>query len=142
MSDTTHAIQRATSTAQLISIIEALFTESEAPHYKNFIQKVLAYVDAHLSDSELTLKYIADHELFLSANYLSAQFLEQTGVKFSAYLNTQRMERAKELLLHAETDKIYLVAEQVGCGNNPQYFSQLFKKYVGVTPTAYIKKNS
>ncbi len=141
MSDTTAAIQQTTNTLQLVSIIQALFTQSDAPHYKNFIQKVLAYVDAHLSDSELTLKYIADHELFLSANYLSAQFFEQTGVKFSTYLNTQRMNRAKELLLHAQSDKIYLVAEQVGCGNNPQYFSQLFKKYVGITPTAYIKNN-
>lgn len=30
------------------------------------------------------------------------------------------------------------IAERVGFGNNPQYFSQLFKKKTGITPGAYI----
>ncbi|WP_394919902.1 AraC family transcriptional regulator [uncultured Robinsoniella sp.] len=29
------------------------------------------------------------------------------------------------------------MAEQVGCGNNPQYFSQLFKRYTGMTPCIF-----
>ena len=37
-------------------------------------------------------------------------------------------------------DKIQDIAEKVGCGKNPQYFSQLFKKRVGMTPTAYMAK--
>lgn len=34
-------------------------------------------------------------------------------------------------------DKILQVAAAVGCGNNPQYFSQMFKKSTGMTPSAY-----
>jgi len=30
-----------------------------------------------------------------------------------------------------------MVAEQIGYGHNPQYFSQLFKKWVGYTPRQY-----
>ena len=47
---------------------------------------------------------------------------------------------AKELLSHEDTAKIQYVAEQVGCGNNPQYFSQIFKKTVGMTPGKWASK--
>ena len=77
---------------------------------------------------------------FMNVDYVSKQFYKQTGEKFSAWLNRQRIEKAKELLLNCDTEKIYTVAEAVGCGNNPQYFSQLFKKYTGMSPTEYIRK--
>lgn len=76
----------------------------------------------------------------MNVDYVSKQFYKQTGEKFSAWLNRQRIEKAKELLLNCDTEKIYTVAEAVGCGNNPQYFSQLFKKYTGMSPTEYIRK--
>ena len=51
------------------------------------------------------------------------------------------MERAKELIeKSAENLKIYEISEKVGIAENPQYFSQLFKKYTGMTPTAYQKR--
>jgi two-component system, response regulator YesN len=52
------------------------------------------------------------------------------------------MEKAKELLLNGNNEKISEIAEQVGCGDNPQYFSQLFKKYAGMTPSAYLKHHA
>lgn len=80
----------------------------------------------------------------MNVDYVSKQFYKQTGEKFSAYLNRIRIEKAQELLLHCDgeknTEKVYMVAEAVGCGNNPQYFSQLFRKCTGMTPTEYIKK--
>ena len=54
----------------------------------------------------------------------------------------ERMEKAKELLLNGNNEKISEIAEQVGCGDNPQYFSQLFKKYAGMTPSAYLKHHA
>ncbi|WP_338130737.1 AraC family transcriptional regulator [Cohnella ginsengisoli] len=40
----------------------------------------------------------------------------------------------------AEPDvKIFELAERLGFGDNPQYFSQIFKKYAGCTPSEYIK---
>ncbi|NLP46944.1 MAG: helix-turn-helix domain-containing protein, partial [Epulopiscium sp.] len=108
--------------------------------YKDFIEKTLKYIDKHLSDSNLSLKWIAENYLYMNVDYLSKQFVKQTGYKFSHYLTSKRIEKAKQLLLESSTEKIYIIAEQVGCGNNPQYFSQIFKKYTGITPTEYIKK--
>lgn len=108
---------------------------------KKFIKDALAYIDAHYADTDLTLKKIAEKYLFLSVNYVSKEFQIDTGMKFSNYLNTLRMEKAKDLLKNKDHEKIYEVADQVGCGNNPQYFSQLFKKYTGYTPKQYVKIN-
>lgn len=36
--------------------------------------------------------------------------------------------------------KIFEMAEQLGFGDNPQYFSQVFKKQMGCTPSEYIRK--
>ena len=108
--------------------------------YKGFIEKTLHYVNEHLSNPNLSLKWIAENYLYMNVDYLSKQFIKETGYKFSYYLTSKRIEKAKQLLLEDNVEKIYTVAEQVGCGNNPQYFSQIFKKHTGMTPTAYIKK--
>ena len=47
------------------------------------------------------------------------------------------MEMAKGLILEGKKDRIYEVAEKVGYGSNSQYFSQVFKKYTGVSPLEY-----
>lgn len=102
------------------------------------VRKMKEYVEAHLSDDHLSLKWIASNYLFLNVNYLSHQFVSETGEKFSSYLNRMRMERAKELLKAYGLGKISEVAQQVGCGNNPRYFGQVFKKFTGMTPSSYI----
>ena len=108
--------------------------------YKNFIEQTLQYVDDNLSNPNLSLKWIAENYLYMNVDYLSKQFIKETGYKFSYYLTSKRMEKAKQLLLQDTTKNIYDVAEQVGCGNNPQYFSQIFKKYTGMTPTTYMNR--
>lgn len=100
------------------------------------IRNVMEYVEANISNSELSLKQIAREYAYLNADYLSRLFIQTTGEKFSRYLNRTRVEVAKRLLLQGE-DKVKLVAEKVGCGENPHYFSQVFRKYAGVTPSAY-----
>ena len=47
------------------------------------------------------------------------------------------MEMAKALIVEGKKDRIYEVAEKVGYGSNSQYFSQVFKKYTGVSPLEY-----
>lgn len=112
------------------------------PSYKPFIEDLLRYVKEHLSDSSISLKWISNNYLFMNVDYVSKEFYRQTGMKFSRYINQLRMEKAKDLLSKCNAEKIYDIAEQVGCGNNPQYFSQLFKKYTGMSPTEYAQKSS
>lgn len=107
--------------------------------YKNYVEQALQYVNAHFGDFHLTLKWIAENYLFMNVNYLSKQFYKETGEKFSAFLNRVRMEKAKELIAEQGMTKVCQIAEQVGFGDNSQYFSQSFKKYTGFTPTEYIE---
>lgn len=106
----------------------------------NMTKQIYDYVNEHLSDPNLTLKQIAEQHLFMNTDYVSKKFQKETGIRFSNYLTEVRIERAKKLLASAGNDKIQTIAEQVGCGNNPQYFSQLFKKKTGLTPSAYIAR--
>lgn len=123
-------------------IFEKLHTLLSVPllgskKYKPFIQEILNYTNSHISEPDLTLKWIVENHLFMNVDYVSRQFVLQTGVKFSTYLNDLRIQKAKQLLINCDSEKIYYVAEQVGCGNNPQYFSHLFKKYTKLTPKEY-----
>lgn len=102
----------------------------------DLVQKVKSYVRCNLADSTLSLKRIAAQYAHANADYLSRLFVQETGEKFSHYLNRKRVEKAKQLL-QEDAGKVYLVAEQVGLGHNPRYFCQVFKKYTGMTPSAY-----
>lgn len=103
-------------------------------------QQIFAYVEDHIQDPNLTLKYISEQYLFMNTDYVSKKFQKDTGIRFSAYLTDIRIKKAKEYLAANGSDKIQTVAEMVGCGNNPQYFSQLFKKNTGMSPSAYAAK--
>lgn len=121
--------------------LEELLREMENQSCKkgDFIDSILQYVNDHLSDPNLTLKWIAENYLYMNVDYVSKKFIRETGQKFSNYLTDLRVQKAKEMLAEGDSEKIQLIAERVGCGNNPQYFSQIFRKNTGMTPSAYVK---
>lgn len=104
------------------------------------VLQIFQYVEEHISSPNLTLKSIADQHLFMNTDYVSRKFQKETGQKFSSYLTSVRIRKAKEYLASSDSGKIQNVACMVGCGNNPQYFSQLFRKQTGMTPSAYVAK--
>jgi two-component system response regulator YesN len=126
--------------AKLRAEIEAMAMDLLFPRVPegSAVGKVKRYIADHISDDNLTLKLIASSCLYMNADHLSRLFVSETGEKFSQYLNRVRMERAKELLAAYGVSRISDVAQQVGCGGNPRYFSQVFKKYAGLTPSAFI----
>lgn len=71
----------------------------------------------------------------VSPPYLSRVFKKEMGINFIDYLNKIRIEKAKELLGN-EDIKIHEVSEKVGF-NNPEYFTRIFKKYIGQTPIKF-----
>ena len=107
---------------------------------RGFVQQMQEFVQAHFDMESLSLQYLSDNLVYMSADYIGKEFAHATGMKFSAYLLSVRMEKAKYLLTTQPDLHAYEIAEQVGLGHNPQYCSQLFRKYTGVTPSEFGKK--
>ena len=115
-------------------------SSESARNHSPLIEDVMQYVEDNIDNPNLTLKWIAETHLFMNVDYVSKLFIKETNQKFSHYLSNVRIQKAKQLLSEGHAGQIQWVAQQVGCGNNPQYFSQIFKKSTGLTPSAYAKK--
>lgn len=105
--------------------------------YNTLIKETLHIIDKNIGNENLSLRWIAGNILYTNVDYLGKMFKKETGKNFSYYVMEKRMEIAKKLLREGNIDKIYEAAERVGYGSNSQYFSQVFKKYTGVSPLEY-----
>lgn len=117
-------------------IIKALELREKAAsnRYRDVVEEVMRYIEKNYSDEELSLNTLASHVNF-SPNHLSAIFSQQTGQTFIKYLTDIRMNKAKELL-RCTGKKSSIVSAEVGY-KDPHYFSYLFKKTQGMTPTQF-----
>ncbi len=89
---------------------------------------------------DLTLRSLAK-ELDTSPNYLSQVINEQFGKNFSDYINTFRIEMVKEKLADPENHALKIASLAYDSGfNSLATFNALFKKQVGLTPSAYRKQ--
>lgn len=94
--------------------------------------KLVQYVDEHLSDMDLCLATTAE-QLNMSIYAVSRLFKEGTGSGFKEYVINKRLERAMELLTTTDTP-VGEIARSVGFENST-YFSTAFKKHYGISPT-------
>ena len=101
---------------------------------QTFVSKAVDYVRDNYSDQELTIDKICGI-LGVSAAYFSTMFKKETGKTFIAYLTDYRMEQAVQRLIGRD-EKTYVIAAQVGYAD-PAYFSYVFKKKFGVSPSRY-----
>lgn len=96
--------------------------------------KILDYVEENCHRDTLTL-HGAAKELGFSAGYLGDYFKRMTGINFTDHLTRVRLQRACRMLADSNS-KTYEIA--FSCGfSNAHYFSVVFKKYTGATPTQY-----
>ena len=102
--------------------------------YGDIVGEVMDYIEQNYADEELSLNLLASHVNF-SPNHLSMIFSQQTGKTFIKYLTDLRMNKAKELL-RCTGKRSSSIAVEVGY-RDPHYFSYLFKKTQGITPTQY-----
>jgi len=104
---------------------------------RSYVGEMVAYIHQHYDNPELSLQFLADHQVHMSADYIGKEFARDMGMKLSAYLLKVRMDHAKRLLKAPEDVRMYEIAQRVGLGHNPNYFSRLFCKYEGMTPKEY-----
>ena len=101
--------------------------------FSEVIRWSIRYIHTHYAE-RITLKDISQ-KVHLSPSYFGKMFKEETGDTFVAYLNRVRIERSKELMLRKRM-RLTDVAQAVGF-EEQSYFTRVFKRVVGVTPTHY-----
>lgn len=101
---------------------------------KYLVSRAMEYVREHYAQQELGVEEICS-QLGVSASYFSTIFKKETGRTFVNYLTAYRMEQALELLI-GSGEKTFVIAEKVGY-SDPNYFSYVFKKTYGMSPSKY-----
>lgn len=107
--------------------------------YGELIDKVKLHIRDHYSEDQLSL-YEISRQIGVSSSHLSKIFSQETGQTMTEYLTHTRISKAKELLKTTRS-KTFEIAFMVGY-NDQHYFSNLFKKVTGLTPTEYRKDGS
>lgn len=100
-------------------------------------REIFLAIYENLPEPEFSLQTIAPQRLFMSEDHLRRIFSQMTGNRFSAYLEHCRITQARRLLEFQPDMKISRLAELVGYPLDGQYFSKVFRKICGVTPTEY-----
>lgn len=90
----------------------------------------MEYIESEYHDPDLNISQTGFH-FDMTPAYLSAMFKKQTGKSLLKYINTVRVEAAKELL--AQGTSVVETAEKVGFRDS-RTFIRVFKEYTGVTP--------
>ena len=106
--------------------------------YSPLVQKVISRVEFDLA-GDLSLKANAK-ALNVNASYLSTLFKKELGMNLTEYVNGKRVEYAIYLL---NTTKLSISAVGQRCGiQDDNYFTKIFKKYVGKTPKQFRQENA
>lgn len=109
--------------------------------YSTVVSQVIEVIETQLDNPLLSLRQVAKEELFMNADYLGKQFKKEVGIWFSTYVRNRRVEKALEIIERENDVRVYELAERLGFGDNSQYFSQIFKRITGQTPTDIIKSS-
>ncbi|MBW8347855.1 response regulator [Bacillus sp. IITD106] len=127
--------QLRTETNQLLNQMWQTCIEYQSRVEDNTINQIKQYIVEH-SHKEISLDGIA--QIFeLSPIYISKLFKEQLGVNYIAFLTECRLEKARKLMLNPEKS-LKEITFEVGY-QDPNYFSKVFRKMYGASPTEYRK---
>ena len=100
----------------------------------HYVLLATGYINAHYGDSDISVGSIAAY-LNISEGHLSRIFKKETGQTVLEYLTGRRIEAAKALLADCRV-RVNETAYRVGY-KDVTYFSAVFKKIVGVSPSEY-----
>ena len=105
-------------------------------HHSQMVRRVRDYILLHISDP-ITTEALSK-ECGMNRTYLCQLFARETGMTVGQYVTHTKMEEAKRLM---ETKNITETAECLGFGT-PYYFSRVFSRVEGISPSRYRKENS
>lgn len=97
------------------------------------IRRALEFIVSNYQQN-LTVEKVAQY-VNMSKNYFSHLFKKEVGESFTEYLTKYRLEKAKDMLKSTDA-RVNEIAERVGY-ENIYYFSNVFKKYFGISPVEY-----
>jgi two-component system response regulator YesN len=118
-------------------IMEQAFTlrnNESKKQQRNLLTQAIEFINQHYPDESISLDRVA-RKVNISPNYFSAMFSQEVGQTFVEYITNKRIDEAKRML--RQTDKRSCeIAFAVGY-KDPHYFSFVFKKVSGCTPSEY-----
>lgn len=104
--------------------------------YKADISKILDYINENYMH-RITLASVSEH-VSLSPSYLCRIFKAEVGTSITSYLNNLRIRKAAELIRQKDMP-LKEISSLVGI-DDQLYFSRLFKKSMGMSPSEYGKR--
>ncbi|MCR1898322.1 response regulator [Irregularibacter muris] len=116
-----------------IKFFKEYLYQPESSSKDRYVMESINYIKEFYRE-DISVKTAAEH-LYISESYLSRLLKKKTGYTFGEYLTNYRIKEALKLLTHQEL-KVYEVAHAVGYSDG-RYFSSIFKKNVGLTPTEF-----
>ena len=133
-------IEQLTSTSSVQELMTEMYRsycrlvrKHSMKNYSTPVRRAIATIHADLA-GKLSLHILAEKQN-LSPGYLSTVFKKETGKTVTEFILSERMQLAMHLL---GTTRLQIQTVALHCGIiDVQYFSKLFKKYVGKTPKEY-----
>lgn len=119
-----------------ISIVSVQLPHNKVPHLKK-LESARTYIQANFKH-EIQVEILAER-LGLSPSYFRKLFKDAYGIAPMQYITNLRINTAKDLLLSGEVN--VTEASRLSGFDDIYYFSTLFKKQTGMSPTQYIKAN-
>lgn len=140
LNDFEERIARADTVDELKAVTEQIAEELMTPQKdppeqtaaSSLLTDVLAYLDEHYMDHDLSMASLSA-EFHVNESTLSRIFRQEKNMTFLEYLQSLRVQKAKELL---KTCSVKETAAQVGFWD-AQALIRVFKKYEGITPGQY-----
>ncbi|ASR47557.1 AraC family transcriptional regulator [Paenibacillus kribbensis] len=128
-----HQVQVSQSIRYLLSFVASVAVRKQDSKTQRYIDKATRYMSEHL-ESTITVEELSRH-IQISKQHLNFIFKQSTSYSPIDYFLRMKMQRAGQLL-DLTSDSIKEIAAALGF-QDPYYFSRLFKKIIGCSPTSY-----
>ena len=122
---------------EIVEQIEIQEYKKDLSHNTKKLQEVLEYIHANFTE-KIAIPDLAKMEGLSNSRYITL-FSKEMGKTPSEYILSLRLDRACELLITSDME-----ISQVGIAtgyDDPYFFSKIFKKHVGISPSEYRKRN-